>query len=105
MSEEYILMQVKVYKECQPEVFEHLNEIRSSKRCEAVRMLMQQAFKDKELIDKVLAAMPLMGMGMGMAPPQAYQAAPQSNKEGKKEDLSFLDDISFTPGDDFGELK
>lgn len=95
-------MQVKVYKECQPEVFEHLNKIRSSKRCEAVRMLMQKAFNDKELIDKVLAAIPLAGMGM--APPQAYQAAPQSNKEGQKEDLSFLDDISFTPGDDFGEL-
>jgi hypothetical protein len=106
MSENYLIIQVKIQKDIHPEIYEYLSVIRKAGRCEAARMLMQKALNEKALVEKVLQALPFYNMVI--AQPQVNQLVQPNNQESQdepdpKEDLSYLDDIAYD--DDFSQIN
>ena len=100
MKEDFLKLQIKIEQDIHPEVYNHLSMIRKTGRCEAARMLMQKALHDKALVHKILKAIPSNNLIISHHP--VDQAKNQDNqKDFDKEDLSFLDDITFGNPEDF----
>jgi hypothetical protein len=95
MSEDYVKIQIKIQKDIHPEIYKYLCEISKPRRCEAARMLMKKAFDQKALVDNVLQALPLYNLVIAQT--KVDEAKESKNQD--KEDLSFLDDLKFTPED------
>jgi hypothetical protein len=95
MSEEHVKIQIKIQKDIHPKIYNYLREITKTRRCEAARMLMQKALNDKALIENILNLLP--NYSLVIAQTKVDEAKESKNQD--KEDLSFLDDLKFTPED------
>ena len=95
MPEDYIKIQIKIQKDIHPEIYKYLYEISKPRRCEAARMLMKKAFDQKALVENILSFLPTYNLVIA----QTKVDEAKESKNQNKEDLSFLDDITFTPED------